>query len=280
MDEKPGADPLSMRIHRHLRSNIYGLVAIFIVLGGTGYAATQLAKDSVRSRHIESRQVKGPDLAPRAVASAKVKRHSLNGSDLGGNTIRARQLDEAALFTRTKIVDPGGTPSQNGSDLLAAVASINDSGPATPYLVQLGPGDYDLGEDTLELPANVELAGAGPGATTVTSTGPGANPVDTGPANEVRDLAIQVSGASTRALTATSTLSIYDATLSAQGDGVTGVFVGGDASIQIRDSAITASSTSAQPAIAVDAAGSGTTTLDDDRSPRPPLRARAWPLPS
>jgi hypothetical protein len=264
MDEKAGAEPLSTRIHRHLRSNVYGLVAIFIALGGTGYAATQLPKDSVRSRHIEDRQVKGADLATGAIASGKVERRSLNGSDLGGNTIRARQLDDSALFARTKIVDPAGTPSQNGSDLLAAVDSINDSGPATPYLVQLGPGEYDLGGSTLELPDSVELAGAGPGVTTVTSTNSDAT-VNAGSADEVRDLAIEASGAASRALGAGSGLTVYDATLSAQGNGAIAVFVGGNESIRIRDSEITASSTGAQAAIAIDVDSSGTTTLDRDR---------------
>jgi hypothetical protein len=264
MDEKAGAEPLSTRIHRHLRSNVYGLVAIFIALGGTGYAATQLPKDSVRSRHIEDRQVKGADLATGAIASGKVERRSLNGSDLGGNTIRARQLDDSALFARTKIVDPAGTPSQNGSDLLAAVDSISGSGPATPYLVQLGPGEYDLGGSILELPDSVELAGAGPGVTTVTSTNSDAT-VNAGSADEVRDLAIEASGAASRALGAGPGLTVYDASLSAQGNGATAVFVGGNESIRIRDSEITASSTGAQAAIAIDVDSSGTTTLDRDR---------------
>jgi hypothetical protein len=233
---------LSARIYRHLRSNVYGLVAIFIALGGVGYAAAQLPKDSVGSRELDNGQVKGADLRT--------------------NSIRARQLDDSALFTRTKIVDPGDTPSQNGRDLLAAVDSINDSGQSRPYLVQLGPGSYDLGESTLELPEDVELAGAGPAVTTVTASADAT--LDPGPDTEVRDLAIEAEGAASRAVSATSTLTIYNANLSASGNGATAVFVG-SASIRIRDSEITASSTSAQEAIAVDAAGSGVTALDGDR---------------
>ena len=263
MDDEKRADPLSTRAYRHLRSNVYGLVAIFIALGGTGYAAIHLQKGSVRSKQIANGQVKTPDLDAGAVTSGKVARRTLNGADLGGNTIRARQLDESALFTRTKIVDPGGSPSQNGSDLIAAVGSITDSGPATPYLVQLGPGSYDLGQNTLELPADVELAGAGPGVTTVTASGDAT--VNPGPGDEIHDVAIQAAGAGSRALSVTSNVAVYDATISASGDSVTTVFVGGNASIQIRDSEVTASSTTAPAVTAIDVANSGTTTLDGAR---------------
>ena len=61
-----------------------------------------------------------------------MKRHSLAGADLKSDTVGGRALNDSALFTRTKIVDPAGTPAQDGSDPLAAVNSINGSGPANP----------------------------------------------------------------------------------------------------------------------------------------------------
>src|SRR6266516_925967 len=166
--ERGRGDPLSKRIYRHLRSNVYGLIAIFIALGGGAYAAANLGHNSVGSKQIRNGQVRRPDLAGGAVTGAKVKRRSLAGSDLKSHALGARVLNGSDLFTRTKIVDPAGTPSQNGKDLLAAVNSINGSGPAAPYLVQLGPGDYDIGESSIEFPRNVELAGVGPRVTTIT----------------------------------------------------------------------------------------------------------------
>jgi hypothetical protein len=250
------------RISRYLRSNVLGLVAIFIALSGVGYAASQLPEDSIESEQIKNGEVKKRDLSAKAVTTRKVKDRGLRGADLADATIRGRQLDALELFTRTKIVDPAGDPGQNGHDLISAVQSINDSGPGSPYLVQLGPGTYDIGDGTLEIPSDVELAGEGPGATTITSDGDAT--VSPGPRDEFRDLEIDATGAASRAVAATSNVTVYDATLSAEGNGATGVFVGGNASIRVRDSRITVSSTGTQPAVAVDAGGSGTTTLDDD----------------
>jgi hypothetical protein len=60
------------RIRDHLRRNAYGLVALFIVLGGGAYAAAKIgpndiAKNAVRSKHIKNGQVKKADLGAGAV---------------------------------------------------------------------------------------------------------------------------------------------------------------------------------------------------------------------
>jgi hypothetical protein len=54
------------RIGDHLRRNAYGLLAVFIVLGGGAYAAAKIgpndiAKNAVRSRHIKAGNVKPQD---------------------------------------------------------------------------------------------------------------------------------------------------------------------------------------------------------------------------
>ena len=49
-----------------------GTLAVFLVLGGGAYAALQLPKNSVKSRHIVNGQVKGADLAQGAVSSGKL----------------------------------------------------------------------------------------------------------------------------------------------------------------------------------------------------------------
>ena len=50
-------------IQRHLTyANVTATMAVFIALGGTSYAAVQLANNSVRSKHIVNGQVKGADL--------------------------------------------------------------------------------------------------------------------------------------------------------------------------------------------------------------------------
>jgi hypothetical protein len=62
-------------------ANVMATIAVFVALGGTGVAATQLAKNSVTSASIKNGQVKNKDLAKNAVTSTKVKDHSLLGKD-------------------------------------------------------------------------------------------------------------------------------------------------------------------------------------------------------
>ena len=54
----------------YVRRNHLGLIAIFIALGGTAYAANKvgssdIAKNAVRSKHIKAKQVKPGDVSPK-----------------------------------------------------------------------------------------------------------------------------------------------------------------------------------------------------------------------
>jgi hypothetical protein len=226
-----------VRVLAYIRSNALGLIAIFLALGGGAYAAANLGRNSVGSRQIRNGHVQRRDLAGSAVTGAKVKRHSLAGSDLKTGTVGGRALNDSALFTRTKIVDPAGTPEQNGKDLIAAVNSINDSGAANPYLVQLGPGAYDLGELTVSMPRFVELAGAGAGVTTVTAS---AETVASAPGDELRDLRVDAEGAGSTALSVTDPMTVHDSILSASGPGAETVNAAGGAPLDVRNSTIQA----------------------------------------
>jgi hypothetical protein len=73
-------------VSEHLRRNVYGLVAIFIALGGSAVAAN-VAKNSVTSKSIRNGEVKQKDIAVGAVDASKVQANSLTGE----------QIDEASL---------------------------------------------------------------------------------------------------------------------------------------------------------------------------------------
>jgi hypothetical protein len=251
-----------MRALRKLRSHALGLIAIFLVLGGGAYAATNLTRNSVGSKQIRNGHVQRRDLAGSAVTGAKVKRHSLAGSDLKSNTVGGRALNDSALFTRTKIVDPDGTPAQNGQALLTAIKSIDDSGAANPYLVQLGPGAYDLGQLTVTMPRYVELAGAGPGVTTVTSS---TETVGSGPSDELRDLTIDAEGAGSTALSVTNPMTVYDSTLSASGSGANAVNSAGGAPLEVRNSTIEVDAGSGSSDVAALNVNGGSATLANDQ---------------
>ena len=70
------------KLFTHLRNQWMGALALFIVLaGGTAWAASELSKNEVRSKHIKNGQVKKKDLKNNAVTTKKVKNASLLGED-------------------------------------------------------------------------------------------------------------------------------------------------------------------------------------------------------
>jgi len=62
-------------------ANVMATIAVFIALGGSSYAAVQLSRNSVRSKHIKNGQVKRGDLGRNAVDSTKVKNGALLAQD-------------------------------------------------------------------------------------------------------------------------------------------------------------------------------------------------------
>ncbi|HEY7018410.1 MAG TPA: hypothetical protein VH297_08060, partial [Gaiellaceae bacterium] len=67
---------------RFLRRNTIALLALFVALGGTTYAATALPKNSVGARQLKKSAVSNPKIANNAVTGAKVKNNSLTGADV------------------------------------------------------------------------------------------------------------------------------------------------------------------------------------------------------
>jgi hypothetical protein len=63
------------------------LLALFVALGGTGYAALSLPKNSVGSKQLRKGAVKNSDIAANAVTGSKVKRRSLSASDFKSGSL-------------------------------------------------------------------------------------------------------------------------------------------------------------------------------------------------
>jgi hypothetical protein len=68
-------------------ANVTSLLALFVALGGTGYAAVTLPRNSVGSNQIRSRAVGASELKSNAVTSRAIRRRSVSLSDL---TVSAR----------------------------------------------------------------------------------------------------------------------------------------------------------------------------------------------
>lgn len=71
--------------------------------------------------------------------------------------------------TRTLVVSPGATPTDGGTKLLNAMASITPT-VVSPWLIRLEPGVYDLGSSSLTLKAYINVEGSGEQLTTISSS--------------------------------------------------------------------------------------------------------------
>lgn len=63
------------------------------------------------------------------------------------------------------VIDAGADPIANGQALIAAAGAITDASASKPYLIELGPGSYNLSPNQLTLKPFVSLAGQGIGLT-------------------------------------------------------------------------------------------------------------------
>ena len=86
------------------------IVALIAALAGGAYAAVQLGKNDVKSKHIKNGQVKNKDLADNAVNGAKVAPDSLTGADIGQlGAGDIGELSGANLPIRWAFVEQNGT---------------------------------------------------------------------------------------------------------------------------------------------------------------------------
>jgi hypothetical protein len=101
----------SMRLRfgpRLTYANVTATLALFIALGGSGYAATQLARNSVGTAQLKNG----------AVTSAKVRDHSLTAAD-----INASALPKAALTVAYKTASASAPASSAGNTATATCDS-------------------------------------------------------------------------------------------------------------------------------------------------------------
>src|SRR5207237_10103319 len=87
---------------RHLRRNVIAYAALFVALGGTSYAATKLAPNSVGTRQLKNG----------AVTGAKVKAHSLVANGFNTGQLQAGAQGPVGA---PGPAGPAGTPGPDGT---------------------------------------------------------------------------------------------------------------------------------------------------------------------
>jgi hypothetical protein len=92
---------------------VISLIALFVALGGTGYAAIKLPKNSVGSKQIKKNAVTAAKVKKNAVTGAKVKDDSLTGADVLEAALAkvpsAASADSAASATKAGSADKAAT---------------------------------------------------------------------------------------------------------------------------------------------------------------------------
>jgi hypothetical protein len=73
------------------------VLALVVAVGGTGYAASQLPKNSVGSKQIKAAAVKAADLHADAVSSSSVLNGSLTGDDLANGSLTGDDLANGSV---------------------------------------------------------------------------------------------------------------------------------------------------------------------------------------
>jgi hypothetical protein len=74
-------------------ANVVSVIALLLAVGlGSAWAATELSRNEVKSKHIGKGQVKNSDLAANAVTSPKVANGSLLNKDFAGGRLAASMM--------------------------------------------------------------------------------------------------------------------------------------------------------------------------------------------
>ena len=156
------------RFASYLRRHHVGMLALFLALSGTAYAATlprnsvgtaQLKKNAVTAPKVKKNAVTSPKIKGNAVTGAKVKADSLTGLDINesslGKVPSAAAADTAATASSLASGDVNATTVVNPTGAITTVEANCDSGlkgisgglrvadPVNQFVIDLYPVDLD-----------------------------------------------------------------------------------------------------------------------------------------
>jgi hypothetical protein len=122
---------------RFLRGNTIALLALFLALGGTTYAATALPKNSVGTKQLKKNAVTAVKIKNGNVTTAKLKNGSVTNAKIAGNAVTgAKVRDDSLTGSDVSEATLGTVPSAtSATNATNASNSTNLSGtPGSGYL--------------------------------------------------------------------------------------------------------------------------------------------------
>ena len=122
---------------------VVALLALFVAMVGTGYAAFKLPKNSVGTKQVKKNAITKAKIKKDAVTGAKVKAGSLSGTDIDLNSLgtvpSANTANSLAAAEPTHFVGlPGEPPFENGGGNLPSLGAGVNFGPVGFYKDRAG----------------------------------------------------------------------------------------------------------------------------------------------
>ena len=126
-------------------------------------AGGKIKDDAIGGKKIKDDAIGTKKIKDDAIGTKKIKDGAIKTKKIADGAITEDKLSfSVAKYASTIIVSPVlGDPTQSGLNLLDAMESITDNSLATPYLLKIEPGLYDLGATPLQLKPYVDIEGSG-----------------------------------------------------------------------------------------------------------------------
>ena len=130
-------------------ANVMSVIAVFIALGGTGFAAFKLPKNSVGTKQLKKN----------AVTTAKIKNQAITGAKVKNGTLTGTQINASTL---------GTVPTAQTANTLAAPEAFHEVGAGLQnswHNFPPAPGTPDVAAFYKDQEGVVHLKGAAEGGT-------------------------------------------------------------------------------------------------------------------
>jgi hypothetical protein len=167
-------------VRKHLSfANVTSMVALFIALGGSAYAAAQLPANSVGKSQIRSSAVGKSEAATGSIGRSEVRSSAVGTSEIASNGVGSSEVKTNAIGTKEirdgKIDVADLSPAAQAVNGVTFRTSATDQGAATggnaKTVTRTAEGVYsvDLGTDVskCQVAASITGTGATPGHVTV-----------------------------------------------------------------------------------------------------------------
>jgi hypothetical protein len=107
-------------------ANMISMIALFIALGGTTYAAVTLPKNSVGAKQIKKNAVRAAEIKKKAVGASEIKPNAVAGGDVADGSIGSRDIFDNNL-TASDLADNSVGGGEAINDSLAANDIVGSS---------------------------------------------------------------------------------------------------------------------------------------------------------